>query len=407
MLDKRMFLWLAVMFSGIFLHAEAPKIAYDWADEAVNVKPTGIWEKVISPGVKNNSGTPPGLLAYTVSENNTLFNWKPSADESRVSAAADISGVTPSLDESLLIIAENVGGSGQPNSTRLIFVNLINNKICGGMTLEKRRISKLIQIPGMSNRILAVQVGQSAFQNRSALLMIDLKRKKIIQAGPGFDQVISSVCTDGSKAWASFENNNSFVEVDLDDPNREPRYCDSKKTVSALSYNPTSKNVIACGEGICEFFSIQRNSLFLESSIALPEKFIPVWYMTLPHISNGILLQDKEGKGLFVSSGGVVPLADRLEPYGCVLSDHTVLTGISERARINNITLPDCSVKRYFAPSSLRPLNRNKTIFLFARSAKLPETILVDSRGNVFKFTLTGRRGKKSTVLLVDKTGVR
>ena len=407
MLHKRILLYLAVVFSGVILNANAPKIVYDWADTTVNVNPTGVWEKVISPGVMNNSGTPPGMLAYTISENNTLFNWKPSVDNTRLSGQADICGATLSLDESLLVIAEKIGGSNQPNSTRLIFINVINNKICGGMTLEKRRIRQIVRIPGMSNRILAVQEAQSSFQNRNALLMIDLKRKRIIQAGPGFDQAINSVCTDGIKAWISFENNSSFAEIDLEELNKEPRYCDAKKPVLSLSYNPVTKNIIACGTGICEFFSVNSNSLFLEKSIALPDEFTPVWHLTLPNIANGILLQDKEGKGFVVSSGGVVPITTRLEPYGCMLPDHTLLVGISDRFRINNIILPDCSVKRYFAPLSLRPFTRNKTLFLFARTTNPIETIIVDDRGNVFKFTLTGRRGRKTVMVLSDKTGVR
>ncbi len=407
MKNNRFFLLLSMICCTFVLYAEVPKIHYDWQDTAAVVEPTGVWEKVASPGVQNNSSTPPGMLAYTISENNILFNWKPSTDISRLSGQADISGALLSLDESLLVIAEQIGGTGKPNSTRLVFVNVINNKICGGMMLEKRRIREIITIPGMSSRILAVQEAQSAFQNRNALLMIDLKRKKITQAGPGFEQPINSVCTDGSKAWVSFENNNSFAEIDLDEPEKEPRYCDAKKPVLSLSYNPGTRNIIACGSGICEFFSVNRNILFLEKSLNLPNDFTPVWRLNLPHISNGVLVQDKEGRGYVISSGGLVPIADRLEPYGCVLPDKTLLAGISEKSRINNITLPDCSVSRYFAPSSLRPFNRNKTLFIFSRTTTPQETIILDERGNVFRLALSGRRGRKTVILLTDRTGVR
>ena len=405
--NNRFFLLLSMICCTAAFCTGIPKIHYDLQDDSAMVEPTGVWEKVASPGVQNNVSTPHGMLAYSISENNILFNWKPSSDTSRLSGQADIVGALLTLDESLLVIAEQVGGTGRPNSTRLVFVNVINNKICGGMMLDKRRVKKIITIPGMSNKILAVQEAQSVFQNRNALLVIDLKRKRITQAGPGFDQPINSVCTDGTSAWVSFENNNSFAEIDLEDPDKKPRYCDAKKPVLSLVYNPNSRNIIAIGSGICEFFSINRHALFLEKSLMLPDNFTTVWELGLPNLPNGVLVQNKDGKGLVVTSGGVVPIAARLEPYGCMLSDRTLLAGTADRSRIDNITLPDCAVSRYFAPSSLRPFSRNKTIFIFPRTTSPQEIIILDERGNVFKLALSGRRGRKTVLLLTDRTGVR
>ena len=139
----------------------------------------------------------------------------------------------------------------------------------------------------------------------------------------------------------------------------------------------------------------------------LPDNFTTVWELGLPNLPNGVLVQNKDGKGLVVTSGGVVPIAARLEPYGCMLSDRTLLAGTADRSRIDNITLPDCAVSRYFAPSSLRPFSRNKTIFIFPRTTSPQEIIILDERGNVFKLALSGRRGRKTVLLLTDRTGVR
>ena len=407
MLNNKIFTLLATAFFALVLCADAPKIHYDWNDAAVTVKPTGVWDKVNAPGVMNNASTPPGLLAYHLSENGVMFSWKSSADSSRISGQADIVGAVLSLDESLLIIAERIGGNDQPNSTRLVFINVLNNKICGGMTLETRRIRQIFTVPGMNHKILAIQQGQSAFKSLASLLLIDLKRKSVTRIGPGFDKEINSLCTDGSRVWLSFENNSSFAEVSLDDPEKEPRYCDAKKTVLCLSYNPLTRNVIACGSGICEFFSISRDSLFLERSMTLPDEFAPVWQLSLPIIPNGMLLQNRDGKGMVISSGGIVPLDFRVEPYGCILPDKSVLIGTGNRSRINNLILPECSVKHFYAPAAMRPISRNKVLYIFPRTTKPVETILVDDHGNVFKLALQGRRGRKSVVLLTDKTGVR
>lgn len=409
MLNNRIFVVLTVVFSVFGLYANAPKIHFSWdSGSSAGVTPTGTWEKVSSAGVRNNASTPPGMLAYSVSENGVLFTWKPSVDSSNVSGGADIIGALLSQDESLLVIAERIGGCDKPNSTRLVFINAVNNKLCGGMMLEKRRISEIRVIPGINHKILAIQQGQKEFQNRNCLLIVDLRRKRVSQVGPGFDKKINSVCSDGSKAWVSFEDSNSFAELDLEDLSRDPRYCDAKQEVLHLNHSPLTGNIIVCSRGRCEFFSQNQESLFLEKSIGLPDDFEAVWTLSLPMLPNGVMLQNREGKGLIVSSGGVVPLEFRCEPHGCVLPDQSLLLGSSGRSSLlRNVVLPDCRVRGSYNPASIRPSSRNKILAIFPRTTKPVETIYVDSRGNVFKLVFSGRRGRKISVLLCDKTGLR
>ena len=387
--------------------AEVPKIRYERESGRPTVQATGIWEKIAGAGISNNSNTPVGMIAYAVAENNCMFNWVPSNDAARITGQADIMDAVLSQDESLLIIAERIGGANKNNSTRLVFVNLLNNKLCGGFEIPERRIVKLFTLPGQNGRILAYQEGQSVFQNSNALLNIDIRRKRVRQIGADITENISEICTDGNKVWYASSKNNRICEIDFDEPFK-PRYCDTKKAVSKLCYNPAFKSVIAFEDGTCEFFTVTANGLFLDSSVRLPENYEVAWCMAGPPQSNSAIVMDKNGNGYFVTSGGVMPMSGRLEPYGCVLADGTILIGtVARSSRINNIVLPGGEIKRYFAPSNLRPSTRNRTLAIYSRSAEIPEIILLDDRANVFKFVLTSRSARKSPVLIVNKTGMR
>lgn len=395
----------AVVVSSV--SAQVPKIHYDREIGRPEIKATGKLEKVMTPGAINNANTPPGMLAYAVAENNCIFNWEPSVDTGRITSQADIIDALLSPDESLLIIAERIGGANQNNSTRLLFVNLINSKLCGSMDIPERRIVKLLDLPGQNGTFLALQEGQSAFQNGNALLKIDIRRKRVRQIGQDINEQITGICTDGNSVWFSALNSTRICELELDNPFKLRHY-DTKKPVMMLGYNPSSKSVIAVEDGYCEFFNVVPSGLFLDNSVELPANYKAAWFMCISSRSNSALTVDGDGKALFISPGGLMPLTGRFAPYGCTLPDGTVLMGTVERLpRVNNIILPGGDVKGYIVPASLRPLNRNRTFAIFASTAKVPEFIQLDERGNVFKLSMSSRRGRKSSILIVNKTGFR
>ena len=62
---------------------------------------------------------------------------------------------------------------------------------------------------------------------------------------------------------------------------------------------------------------------------------------------------------------------------------------------------------RPVVPGKLKPLTRNITWKMFALSARTPQALLVDNRGNITQLEVTKRRWKKSNLLVVDKTGMK
>lgn len=406
---NNLFFSFLLLFSGAFAAADVlPKLRYDRPLPQVSVEPTGKWEKLPSPGNRNDLKNPPGALAAILSENNFVFNWKPSPDISRVSQPADLTGAILSEDESTLIIAERIGGKDKNNSTRLLFVNLAGARVCGGFELPMRRITAIAAIPGVSGKIIAVQEAQEATNTQNKLLVIDLRRRRITAESAPLPRVISTFATDGSRIWFASSGATSVSEIELDMLNGgEIKNHETKAEICGISFCRSSNSLFVAERGFCEFFSVRPDTLFLEKSLPLPAGFTPVWTLALRQPANSAVIVDNNGKALFVFSGGTMPLQEKVEPYGCLLPDNQVMLGCSRQMQIMRMHFPSADPQGYITPNTLRPANRNKTFKLFARTTNPVQLIQLDERGNIFQITLTGRRGKKNPVMLVDKSGIR
>ena len=404
------FIWFlagALAFSAGAETFSLPKIHYDAEERVPEVKATGTWKKLPVSNSGHADKTPPGTLAAQLAEDGFLFTWRPSPDVSRVLQAADLTGAQISEDGSLLIIAERIGGAGSNNSTRFVFINLISGNICGGFELPLRRITAFYTIPGTPEKIIAVQDEQLQTKTEHKLLLIDLKRRSVsAESAPQF-RPVTSVATDGRRLWFSLSNSNDIMECDVALTETPLSRHQTKHSVRRLLFHPKSNSIIAWQHYICEYFSIKPSMLYLEHTVQLPAYFSQAWAAVVPGIANAAVFVDNNGRGIYVSPGGYVTLPGKLEPYGVALSGNQVIIGSSDRMKLANIILPDAILKGFYAPNSLQPHNRNKTRFLLARKTTPAELIQVDERGNVFKITLTGRRGRKTVLLLVNKHGIK
>ena len=394
------------MWSTLILSADAPKIFLESEDSAVPVESTGFWKQVESPGFANDSNTPPGMLAARIGQNGVMFNWKPSPDSSSLAGDADLTAVLLSADESTLIFCERIGGVGRNNSSRLVFLNLFSGRICGGFELPLRRITGLALLPGDPEMLLAVQEGQENCGNGNQILKIDLIRKRVVASSTDFEQKIGSLQTNGEQVWFSLEKRSQFGELPVGDLRSAVRFHECKGEVRKL-FAGRAGAVIAVGRGICEFFTMRYGRLYLNNAVALPDGFNISWGMPVQKGSDSLIMTDREGRALYVSAGGHRFLNGRMENHGCLLPDQTFLLGSSERKRLNRLVFPDGSVTGHIEPNSLRPHSINKTRWLFARTTSPIQVLQVDNRGNVFKITLTGRRGRKEAVLITDKSGIK
>jgi hypothetical protein len=98
-----------------------------------------------------------------------------------------------------------------------------------------------------------------------------------------------------------------------------------------------------------------------------------------------------------------------ITPGGTAVSD--LKTGqviIENRIReLEIFQFPDLVPTAKYAPGKMRPLSRNEIFSLHFTSGKEPRLLMADHRGNLWKVEFKGKRGRKTALLIVDKTGVR
>ena len=239
------------------------------------------------------------------------------------------------------------------------------------------------------------------------LLLIDLTTKQVCAETEAFDRPVVTFVCDGREIWFALKNSNEILSSDISLETVPLRRSQVSRNVKKLFYHRRSRSIIAWEQGGCEYFSLKSDLLFLEHTLAIPGNFTPAWSAVIPDIANGVTAISPQGKGIYFSPSGIVNLPGKLDTYGCVLPDNQIIAGSSEHMKMAHILLPEGVSKGFYAPNSLRPHNRNKTRFLFARGTTPAELIQVDERGNVFKITLTGRRGRKAVLLLVNKQGIK
>ena len=404
---KHRFLLLVMLFSGLLAASSNSQLYYsENTDDRPKIEQTGSFSGSPSPGVKNNSGVPRGSSAGRLAVNDMSFSWKPSQISTKATGGADLISASLSDDETVLLIAERIGGTNKPNSTRLVLLNVRNNKIIRGMLLKERRISNAAFIPG-SDKVLAVQQAQTEFNMPDALLVIDLKRNKITShPAPGS---IVSCCTDGEKAWYTVKENTFIYEAALDEMKEKPVLIRSLVTEPRLVLAPDNATVIVYGQNKLEKYKASSDKkLSLIQTFDTVGRFSPTQALVADDSGSLVLLVEPDKRAILYRD--TIPAEFSAKPAGfqaLFRKDNVLLYGLLKNNAIGVITLPDTEVEgRPVIPSKLKPINRNSTWKIFALTGTPQKALLIDIRGNVTMLEITKRRWKKIPVLTVDRTGM-
>ena len=407
---KHRFLLPVLLFSCLFCVSAETTVYYsENEDTRPKVEQTGTFSSLPSPGAKNNSGVPRGSTAGRLAVNNMAFVWKPSAITTKATGGADLISACLSDDETVLLIAERIGGSNKPNSTRLILVNIRNNKIIRSVLLNEKRISDVMFIPG-SDKVLASSAAQKEFNSSDSLLVINLKRNKIIKESAPAGGKITSFSTDGTKAWYTVEGTSFISEISLDEIKAKPETIRSLVDLPRLALAPDNTTLIVYGKNKLEKYRVsQEKRPALLQCIDSPPRFSPTQVLIADDSGNCILLVEPDRKAVLYRETLPTELSEKPAGFQALFrKENLLLYGMLKNNAIARITLPATDIEgRPVVPAKLKPVNRNATWKLFTLSGSPQKAVLIDIRGNITLIEITKRRWKKSPVLTVDKTGMK
>lgn len=374
---------------------ELPKIREGGEVAAPKVEATGELIAIDMPGRDNAADTPSGMAGSVLVQNGKLFKWKPSPVSGRASGGADLLDAAVSPDESMLIAAERIGGANPPNSTRLVYFNLINNNIVNGFTVDDRLLRKII-FAGTSNyRLLAVT-------ERNTLVSVDLKNGKITAESAEFEHPVKTVVSDGKNVWVSLVSGNYFYQLDLDQLGGVKKI----RTLAGggiLLLSDNKNTLVSVNGKRVEFYAVIDGELELQNkSINISNLEIePDQGFLLNENSQILLLAQKDKKAFMLLKDSPMEILDRFAGGAAYRPSDNMLflnSVANESIHLFGKLPAETKAQLAVAPGKLKPFNKNETLFLFALNAKTPELISIDHKGNVWKFKILPRKWEKTAV---------
>ena len=420
---KRLFVLLlpGLLFSGLFgapsrkKTEKVPKLApppivTSFSDERPQVRPTGEFSEMPIPAAKGKKKGKTDTTASLLGVPDRDFVWKPSKLTSSAIGTADLTGADLSADGTLLVLCERVGGEGKANSTRLIFLDIQEERLSGGFLIPEKFLSSIRFIEKSPVEILALRHPFEPYKVTSGLVRINLRTRKLADqtAAPPGTRGFTSYAQCGRKLICTAEGSDLLYEYALDDLSAEPL-----KIKSGL----TAPLVCACGSAVAAFspegvrlFSYKRNKLVPEEQIfKAPEDFLPRGTVIIDAALPAIVFTGKTGEGVWYFRGGNFRrLAERGSGVAFFNGKNRLFAGMEAGAKIVAFQMPEGrETGRPIPINSLKPSTRNGTLGFFHVPVLKESFLLLDNRANLFLVDPSRSRWKKSILYAPDRNAFR
>jgi len=378
----------------------APLIYGSEEEVRTHVTPTGSFVELGADTRKENVKLP-GVAEKV--DQKRLFRWKPSPAGAPM-GGADLTDAVLSPDGTLFCVAEQIGGAGNLNSTRLVLINP-EKGILGGPMLEEVRVLRLGFLPEGALLWLLAESGRNT-DKAPAFLIYDLTAGKVIARSRPLAFAPGRILSAGESLWVASRNDRTLFRYDLKNFAAEPERLSAPFVISALT--PRKQELLAFGEGGGAVYAIRDGKAFQTGSIPVPPGLCPEWCRLMPGEDAVFAVSTADGKGGVLNDGKFSVLRESDAAPGWIFPEgKRLIFGDRQQEFLHPFRLPDLEPDKTVKPGKERPATRNRTFCFFALPDKIPSLLQMDERGNVFTVQMDGRRVRKTPVLIVDRTGFR
>lgn len=381
-----------------------PKIKITLNKEKPEITPTGSVSEMSSSGLKLAANSAARKLAVPGKE----FLWTPSEQTSRTTGGADIYATHLTSDGSAAVICERIGGFGNPNGLRVIVADTVSGKIIRATGTFEYDIlySKLLS----DTVLFAVAAYPEKRGEEYCFITIDLTSEEV-NASDAFTGIPDGVAVGKNQIFLLSTASKTVLVYDVSDYTLKAECRINNSEASGLEISPDGNVLAVYGKQLIELYNgkVHNGTLYLRKQYnytgekptrcAMIDRYGTKIVFFAPESSATLLMND-----LLITLPGITcgeVFATDI-PNGTFLLENRVREfALFKLPRLN-------SVSKY-SPRRMSPASKNDNTALFFLPGKksVPQLLLADHRGNLWRLELVGKRGKKYPVLLVDETGIR
>lgn len=399
---KKVVFALLLAVCGVLTANDIPMIKTAFVSGRVEIKETGSVVEVAETDLKLKEQSASAKIAC----GDKTFLWKPSELVSRATGGADIISTHLTADGSCTVICERTGGAGNPNGLRIVCVDNDSGKVIRATGVFEINLLQAVLLNDTQLVFTASRPADSSgnfFAGAIDIVSEEITRKSADISG----EPKAIACASGLLYVA--EQQKKTISVYDAESFELLAVCSCGFAPEGVVLSADKSALAVFGNGVLDIYDAQvhNKTLYRKKHFSCPGANFTRCVIADPAAELVTVFSPGEN--------GWTTLGDKLVKLDIICGEYAAayvperVILIENRMRaLEMFRLPDIAVKKKYEPRKMRPASRNdNTFFAFVPGKKSSALILADHRGNLWKILLTGKRGKKLPVLMVDDTGIR
>ncbi len=388
------------LFPAVFRLAgspELPKIKYNISEKRPEIRDTGKVLEMRAGNLKLAGGSAAQQLAVP----GKIYRWTPSVLTSRATGGADLYSAGLSADNTAVVLAERIGGTGEANGLRLIVCETASGKVVRATNVFPVRpvCSRVMD----DNTFLALVNPASPDDSSCRFAVIDiaegkLELKKELPAAPlaaAISEKSAAVLgNDGKLAVYSTSDFSLLASREVGAGFKGTAFSNDGKLLAVYG---SGKVLIYTAETLYRRAEHKLDGVDFTRCVVPGRKGF-----------ENTVFYSPEGDACVLINRNLIKLD--ITPGGTAVADlQSGRVVIENRIReLEIFQFPDLVPTAKYSPGKMRPASRNEIFALhFIYGKKESRLLLTDHRGNLWLVEFKGKRGRKTALMIVDKTGVR
>lgn len=386
-------IYLLLLVIGVGIAAsDVPVIR--WEEKAITpvAVDTGAVRKLNDSAVRNAED---GSFAALAGKPGVVYEWVPSADDSRITKGAMLLDAALASDGSAVVLLERLGEKGGPFGSRIVVFDLLGHAVVAVPAFLE---NEFVRVAPTEKEGTAAFFALERRKSGVRVVLWDLAAGSMVAESEVFPGKGGALLLRGDHVYLLPDGAAELLIWEHGDLMQAPLRVALKRAGGLLFAGGDGVSFAQATVGRVDFFRLQEGEAVYEKTVALRKDFIPVFGAMAGELDQGILLGDGEGCEWIVFPAG----GRELE----LQSGRAAVWMPDEKRFLVNLLRNDavafCSasmtpeVDRPVDVGRLKPATNGDVRWLFPADTQERSIWVVDHRSGIFRIDMQGRRWKKA-----------